>query len=375
MNGLMALGLSLVFSAAAGGSLGKVIDGFSAQDYRGKAIRLADYQEKKIVVVAFLGVECPLAKLYAPKLAELANKYRDQGVEFVGIDSNQQDAVTEIGFFVQKHGVHFPVIKDVGNVIADQFGAERTPEIFVLDQGRVIRYVGRVDDQYGFKTNGGYAQNKAKTHELVDAIEEILAGKPVTVAEARADGCKIGRVRTPDPHAKVTYTKDVASILQERCVACHRPGEIGPFALQTYDEVKGWAEMIDEVIREQRMPPWHASPEFGHWANDARLSDKEKEIIHDWVAAGAPEGDPKDLPKPKEYVEGWQIGTPDQIVYMSESDYDVAADGTIDYQYFTVDPVSRKTSGSRQSSADLESVGGASHHRFCSAARRAAADV
>jgi peroxiredoxin len=341
MNGILFLTLATLLSAdspAADSPLGRGVEAFSGQDFRGKQIELSDYRDKKIVVVAFLGVECPLAKLYAPKLAELAERYRESGVQFIGVDSNQQDAVTEIGFFVQQLGVSFPVIKDVGNVIADQFSAERTPEVFVLDQKRVIRYVGRVDDQYGFKTNGGYAQNKAKSHELISAIDELLAGKEVTTRLARADGCKIGRVRQPDPAAKVTYTKDVASILQERCVVCHRPGEIGPFALQSYEEAQGWAEMIEEVVRDQRMPPWHANPAHGDWSNDGRLSDKEKSIIHDWVAAGAPMGDPKDMPAPKSYVSGWQIGKPDQIVYMSDKEFDVAAEGTIDYQYFTVDP-------------------------------------
>jgi peroxiredoxin/mono/diheme cytochrome c family protein len=338
MNGLLCLILSGLLTADQATPVGRKIDGFAAQDFRGKQIQLADFQDKKIVVVVFLGVECPLAKLYAPRLEELAGKYRESGVQIIGVDSNQQDAVTEIGFFVQQHGIQFPILKDVGNSLADRFSAERTPEVFVLDQDRVIRYVGRIDDQYGFKTNGGYAQNKAKSHELVSAIDELLANKQVTVAEARADGCKIGRVRDPDPNAKVTYTKEIAAILQERCVACHRPGEIGPFALENYDEVRGWAEMIDEVVQDQRMPPWHADPHTGDWSNDARLSDQEKKTIHEWVQAGAPMGDPKDLPAAKKYVEGWQIGEPHQIVYMSDQEFDVAADGTIDYQYFTVDP-------------------------------------
>jgi peroxiredoxin len=311
---------------------------FQLQDFRGKEIRLADFQGKPVVVIAFLGVECPLAKQYAPKLEQMAKTYEARGVVFLGVDSNQQDSVTEMKHFARVHGVTFPFLKDVGNVVADALGAERTPEMFVLDAQRMVRYRGRVDDQYGFKTGGGYAQPKAKTQELVDAIDAVLAGKEVAVAQTHADGCKIGRVRKVNESSPVTFTKDIAKILQERCEKCHRAGEIGPFALQKYEEVAGWAEMIDEVVREQRMPPWHASPEFGHFANDSRLSDEEKRLIHTWVENGAPEGDPNDLPAAKTFVEGWQIGTPDQVVFMSEKPYQVAAEGTIDYQYFTVDP-------------------------------------
>ena len=96
--------------------------------------------------------------------------------------------------------------------------------------------------------------------------------------------------------------------------------------------------MIDEVVRDERMPPWHPDPKYGHFANDMSLSDDEKELIYKWVAAGAPEGNPKDLPEPKQYAGSWMMpGGPDAVFYMTDEPVDVPAEGTVDYRYYVVD--------------------------------------
>ena len=210
--------------------------------------------------------------------------------------------------------------------------------MFLLDKERVVRYWGRIDDQYGFKTGAGYVKPKLNERSLANAITEVLAGKEVSQPVAKADGCFIGRVAKQKPHGEVTYSNQIARIMQNRCVECHRAGEVAPFALGSYDEVVGWAETIREVVQEGRMPPWFADPKYGHFINDARLSDEEKQQICTWVENGCPQGDAKDLPAPRKFVEGWQIGEPDQIVYMRDKPYTVPAEGTVDYQFFTVDP-------------------------------------
>ena len=318
--------------------LGRQIESFSLPDFHGKTRTLADFAGEKLVVVAFLGTECPLAKVYATRLVGLAKEFREQGVAFVAIDSNLQDSMTEIGTFARIYELDFPMLKDLDNRVADQFGAVRTPEVFVLDGERRIRYWGRIDDQYGFQTGAGYAKPRLQRRDLAVAIEELLAGKPVSEPIMTADGCLIGRVRKTEPQGEVTYTKHIASILQNRCVECHRPGEVAPFSLTAYDEVVGWAPMMKEVVSEGRMPPWFADPAFGHFANDARLSDDEKQLLYTWIDNGCPEGNPSDLPAPRQFVEGWRIGQPDQVIYMADDPLTVPAEGVVDYQYFTVDP-------------------------------------
>jgi hypothetical protein len=123
--------------------------------------------------------------------------------------------------------------------------------------------------------------------------------------------------------------------LDQHCVSCHRPEEIGPFALTDYDEVVGWADMIREVVSEGRMPPWAANPEFGHFANDARLAADEKALIGQWIDNGCPAGDPKDRPTPRKRTEGWGIGEPDEVLRMPKP-FKVPAEGVVDYQYVLV---------------------------------------
>lgn len=132
-----------------------------------------------------------------------------------------------------------------------------------------------------------------------------------------------------------TFSKDVASVLYQHCTSCHRPGEIAPMSLLTYEEARPWARAIRDQVVNGTMPPWHADPEHGTFANDRRLSPREKELIAKWVAAGAPEGDPDDLPARPAYAEGWTIGQPDAIVSM-DSPYTLPPQGEVPYQYFEV---------------------------------------
>lgn len=315
-------------------SVGRQIEDFTLQDFRGKAWRLNEFAEKKIVAVVFLGTECPLAQRYAPRLVELQTKYGDRGVQVLAVNSNQQDSLAELSHYARVQKIDFPLLKDAGNAVADQFGAERTPEAFVLDQERRVRYQGRIDDQFTY----GAQKSKVEHEYLTDAIESLLDGREVATSYAEPIGCVIGRVLTPKPDSDVTYSGQISRIFQARCVECHRSGEIAPFSLTSYSDAAGWAGMIAEVVRDQRMPPWHANPEIGVFSNDCRLSDEEKDLIDRWVAAGAPEGDPAQLPPPPKFVEGWRIGQPDQIIAMADKPYQVPAEGEVRYQYFVVDP-------------------------------------
>jgi peroxiredoxin len=319
--------------------VGRKIDGFSLRDFRGKPLALSELDDKKLIVVAFLGTECPLAKLYGPRLAKLQEEFAPQGVAFVGISSNQQDSVTELEHYARTHGIEFPILKDLGNQVADAFGAQRTPEAFVLDADRKIRYWGRIDDQYGFQeTRIGYQLKEPRRRDLAEAITELLAGKDVSQPVTAVSGCLIGRVREPVANAEVTYSNQISRLFNKQCVLCHREGQIAPFALTSYQEAVGWAEMIREVVEQQRMPPWHADAPEGRFSNDCRLSEEEKQLVYRWVDAGAPEGDPNQLPEPPQFPEGWMIPEPDEIIYMRDEPYMVPAEGTVEYQRFVVDP-------------------------------------
>ncbi|MCW5968881.1 MAG: hypothetical protein KIT57_10235 [Blastocatellales bacterium] len=134
-----------------------------------------------------------------------------------------------------------------------------------------------------------------------------------------------------------TYSKDVAPIFYKSCAECHRAGEAAPFSVLSYKDVRPWAKSIREQVASREMPPWHADPHVGEFSNDRRLSDKEIATVTSWVDAGAPEGNPKDLPKPPQFVDGWSIGKPDLILPMTE-EFTLEAEGPDEYQYFEIDP-------------------------------------
>ena len=135
--------------------------------------------------------------------------------------------------------------------------------------------------------------------------------------------------------AKLTYTKDVAPIFRERCETCHRPGEVSPMSLLTYEETRPWLRKIRKEVNSLSMPPWHADPKYGEFSNDQRLPERELSTILNWIDTGAEEGDPEDLPPAREWVEGWRIGQPDVVFTLPEA-FLVPANGVVPYKYFTV---------------------------------------
>lgn len=135
--------------------------------------------------------------------------------------------------------------------------------------------------------------------------------------------------------AVITFNKDIAPIVQAKCQACHRPGEVAPMSLLTYKQVRPWAKSIREAVTSRTMPPWFADEKHTEFSNDPRLSQKEIDTIQAWVSGGAPEGDPKDLPPNPKFPEGWQIGKPDVVLPMTV-EFNIPAEGTIPYKYFAV---------------------------------------
>lgn len=181
-----AAGLAAALPAAGAVAIGEKLQPFKLNDATGKTVDLAGFQGKKAVVLMFIATQCPVSNAYNDRMASLAREYGAKSVAFVGINSNRQESVEEIAGHAAQHGFGFPVLKDVGNVQADRFGAQVTPEIYVYDPGWVLRYHGRIDDD----RSGA----NVKSQDLRHALDAVLAGQPVPVAETKAFGCTIKRV-------------------------------------------------------------------------------------------------------------------------------------------------------------------------------------
>ena len=158
--------------------------------------------------------------------------------------------------------------------------------------------------------------------------------RPVDTESNRDQDAK-AETKNPQQVDRVTFASNVADILQRKCQQCHRPGQVGPFSLLTYEQARGHARMIGEVVADRRMPPWHADPKHGVFSNDRSLTDKERAALLAWVDQGAPEGDRAQAPAPRPFADGWSIGKPDVVLTMPEP-YLVAATGTLPYQNFRV---------------------------------------
>ncbi len=135
--------------------------------------------------------------------------------------------------------------------------------------------------------------------------------------------------------APPTYAKDVARILNNRCVECHRSGEAAPMAFTSYKEVRPWAKAIKAAVVSRTMPVWLADPAHGAFKNERRLTQEEIDTISAWANAGAPEGDAKQTPALPKFETGWTIGKPDQVFDIGET-FDIPAEGTVPYKYFRI---------------------------------------
>jgi hypothetical protein len=256
-------------------------------------------------------------------LAEIAKEYGPKGVTFVGLCPTDLGPA-EVGKHAKEFALGFPIYKDEKFAAVYALKAKSTPEAFVLDRHQILRYRGRID-------NGYYARLKKNpqvtSHDLRNALDDLLAGKPVREPSTPPVGCSIVVDRPAAvANSKVTFHRDVEPILQKSCQGCHRPGEVGPFSLMTYKQAANWANDIKEYTQSHKMPPWKPvdGPAF---VQERRLSDRDIATLAAGVDSGAPQGDVKDAPSPVKFPEGWQLGQPDLVLTVPK-EFTVGPSGT-----------------------------------------------
>lgn len=311
--------------------LNKKIDQIVFMDLNGKPAPIADIKDMKAIVVVFLSFDCPVSNSYPVILAEMHKQYADKGVAFVAVSTS--DDVADIKKQAAEYKIPFPVYTDPKLTVSDGFKAVTTPEAFLLDHNLVLRYRGRIDNGWAARL-----KKNARTteHDLKNALDDLLAGQAVKVPATRTVGCPViaKSAITKATDSKITYTKHIQPILQNHCQECHRPNAVGPFALTNYKQALNWADDIKAYTQDKKMPPW--KPTVGRaFHNDRQLSDESIKMIAAWVDAGCPEGDPKDAPKPKEFVEGWQLGKPDLILTVPE-EFIVGPSGSDTFRCFVL---------------------------------------
>lgn len=177
----------MLASAFAVAGIPSKVENFSLNDYAGKKISLTDFKNSKAIVLMFIATQCPVSNAYNKRYNELYKDYKEKNIAVVAINSNKQESVDEIKNHAKENGFAFPILKDVNNVIADKLDAQRTPEVYVIHPTTLeILYHGRIDDSQ--------RESEIKSRDLRAALDEILAGKTVSVKETKAFGCTIKRV-------------------------------------------------------------------------------------------------------------------------------------------------------------------------------------
>lgn len=307
----LALAASLMSGAAqaAPAGIGDTVEDVTFKDIRYLPRTLKDFGDRKAVLLLFhtLGDSEALKEL--DKLAESA----PPELAVAGVDLSADASMVQVAAKALELDGDYLVLKDFDAAAATALGVTQTPAAVVLDGDHKLRY------------RGPLAQASAAADALVQgkdiaSPELAVTGAPITLAKSSVAG-------------EVTFGKDVAPIINKHCASCHTPGEAAPFSLRTFKQVSTRGDMIAEVVREERMPPWYAAPDHGVFMNSRRMSQKEKDTILAWVRGGMKKGDLDDAPEAEEKKgTPWQIGEPDLVLTAEEEDH-IPATGYVDYKY------------------------------------------
>jgi len=311
--------------------VGRIVPDLLLRPLEGDEQRLsALLKERRAVVLCMTSATCPLSIKYGPRLTAMAEEYAPRGVHFVLVNVADTDTPRDMQRQARSLRWTGPYLPDRDRAIRAALAPRTTTEVFVIDRGRTLRYRGAVDDQHGIGTSLPHPRHEY----LRDALESLLAGRDPAIGATWPPGCVVApEPGVLAPPAEVTYHNRISRIIQDRCLDCHSIGRAAPFDLGTYEAVAGRAAMIEAVVREGIMPPWHAAPpEPGApspWRNDGLLTASERADLLAWLRAGLPVGDPADAPAPRDISPGWALGTPD-LILMPPS-LAVPADGPMVY--------------------------------------------
>ena len=312
--------------------IGRMIDDVKFRTLDGKELSLGSFKDRKGLVIVMTSATCPVSKRYLPSVAKLAAELKDQGLGLLLVNALVSEKPEDIRSQLAAAGVTAPYVHDVEKKLSLALGARTTTEVFLVDPKRTLIYRGALDDQYGIN----YNLDAPKHSYLRDAVAALLRGEKPFVQATAAPGCELDLPAAADAKATtVTYHRDVARILQQNCVSCHREDGIAPFALDDIDEVKDRAKVIRRVVGEGSMPPWFAAvdkdADKNPWANDCSLSAKDKADLFAWIdSKDRPLGDAAEAPAKRRYPAEWSIGKPDLVVQLSKA-HDIKADGFMPY--------------------------------------------
>jgi len=309
---IAALGMGSL-AAGAQGPTAQAVDDFvlSDQNYLARQLyRMGD--AKAVVLISYASGDATVRREAASYMA-LKAAYAGKGVEVLMLDSRLGERRETVVPEARKLGLNLPILFDYEQLVGEGLGVTRAAEVIVVDPKTwTLAYRGPLD--------GAAA-----------ALDGLIAGQKVAPTIRPAKGATIAFPERGKAHERISYAKTIAPIIEKKCATCHQPGGIGPMALNSYEQVKGFSPMIREVIRTHRMPPYLADETVGHFQDDDRLTPEQIKTLVHWVEAGAPRGAGEDpLTKVTFGAPDWPLGKPDIIVEIPEAK--IPASGVMEYQ-------------------------------------------
>lgn len=314
-----------VFFAASTFALapGERVDNFRLLDETGSSHELYYFSDTKAFVLMAHNSSCQSMQESVEALAAMQASYADRGVEFMLINSDLRDDRSAIQASVADHNISTPVLMDSTQIIGESLGAMSAGDTVVINPSNwQVAYLGGAQ-------NAGQA-----VASLVKGQSPQMTLDSASLKQAASADCSVDypELAKRAEHANISYSDTIAPMLSENCVTCHRVGGIGPFAMNDYNIVRGFSLMIREVVRTQRMPPWHADPHFGEFSNSRALADEDVRTLVHWIEAGAPRGEGPDLLAEQRHSwPKWAMGEPDVIIEIPTEN--IPASGVVDYKY------------------------------------------
>ena len=303
---------------------------YALYDEKGDFHRLSYYNDSKAIVLFVQGNGCPIVRSLLTDFHAVVSDYTEQGVTFFMINSNVQDGREKIFKEASEFGFQVPVLDDSAQLIADELDLNITAEALVLHPTtRQVLYRGPVNDRLDYEAQKNEPQNRY----LRDALDAVLAGETPISREHVTRGCTVTRLaKTTEKTDTLSYTRDIAPILAESCVRCHRDGGIGPWSMTDYQTITGWSAMMKEVLLSRRMPPWKADMHIGGFENSFALPDSNARKLLRWINGGLNPGTGDDPLAQMEFDDSaWEKGEPDKIITLEEEK--LPATGVIAYRY------------------------------------------
>jgi len=292
---------------------------------------LPDRESATVRVYLFLSLDCPISNYYLHELNQLHEEFAPEGVQLIGLVSGLVSTPEEIEQHQKEFAVRFPLLCDRNNELSRQWGATHTPQAIVVDEHNRLVYSGRIDDLYA---DIGRKRLKPSQYDLKNVLMAMTLDEPVPVRHTQPIGCPIPQAVNGSSD-EVTYHGAIAALFYRACAECHRPGQVAPFSLLSYEDARSHAAQIRLAVEKNLMPPWKAAKGYGHFKNERFLTASERQLIYAWIDGGMPEGNPDVGPSPPEYQSDWQLGAPDLILTMPEA-FEVPAGGPDIYQHFVI---------------------------------------